>query len=211
MMKTIAIGDVHGCYDLLKDRISDCINSQAEVVLLGDLFDRAPAQGGDIKVLNFVRKLQKTPEYYGLSNVIVLRGNHEQMLLDAYHTGDTAHWEDNGGDLGFMDYLFKYPSNIAWLDKLPYYIVRGDYLLVHAGVRPNVPLEDQTKHDLIWYRSPNPYKKHGLPYTVVHGHTPEYPPVITHYPDTINIDTGAFATGVLSSILITHETNLQTD
>ena len=61
----------------------------------------------------------------------------------------------------------------------------------------------------MWYRQTDPYKKHGLPYTVIHGHTPQDPPVATHYPDRINIDTGAYATGLLSSILINYDDRVQ--
>ena len=211
-MKTIAIGDVHGCHELLRDVISDCTNSQAEVVLLGDLFDRAPTIDGDRKVLDFVRRLQVAPEAYGLTDVKVLRGNHEQMLLDAYDTGDTELWEYNGGDPDFLEYLHKYPQYIEWIRTFPYYVIRGKYLLVHAGVRPDVPLFEQTEQDLMWYRRSDPSERHGLPYTVIHGHTPQNPPVVTHYPDAINLDTGAYATGVLSSILINYdEPNLQVD
>lgn len=209
-MKTIVIGDVHGCYDLLKDTIYDCINSQAEVVLLGDLFDRAPTKDGDIKTLDFVRNLQDAPEYYGLSNVVVLRGNHEDMLIEAYDTGDTDLWEYNGGNLDFLNALR--PEHIKWISDFPYYVIRGKYLLVHAGVRPNVPLYDQSEHDLMWYREADPTRKHGLDYTVIHGHTPENPPVVTHYPDRVNLDTGAYSSGILSSIIINYdETDLQTN
>ena len=206
-MKTVVIGDVHGCYDLLYDTVLRTVNSGAELVFLGDLFDRAPSDEDDIKVLEYVRKLQNSPEAYGLSNVIVLRGNHEQLLLDAYETGDTEIWEYNGGEPKLLEYLYEHPEHVEWIKHLPYYVIRGNYLLVHAGVRPGVPLWDQDENDLIWYR-PNPYtayEPHGLPYVVIHGHTIQNPPVITHRCDSIAIDTGAFYTGILSSILIEYD------
>ena len=210
-MKTIAIGDVHGCYELLLDTVTSYMHSDAELVFLGDLFDRAPTFDGDIKTLEFICDLQREPTHYGFSNVIVLRGNHEQLLLDAYETGDTEAWLYNGGDLNFLEYLRDNPQHVEWLRNLPYYLIRGNYLLVHAGVRPGVPLWDQDEDDFLWYRSnPNQgHVPHGLPYTVIHGHTIQIPPVITHYSDSIAIDTGAFATGILSSILIEYnETDL---
>ena len=203
-MKTIVIGDIHGCYDLLDETIERAAGSNAELVFLGDLFDRAPMIDGDIKVLTRVRDLQDNPEKYGLSNVVVLRGNHEQLLLDAYATGDTDLWEYNGGSPVLLNYLKDNPQHIDWLRKLPYYVIRGNYLLVHAGVRPGVPLEEQSDFDLVWYRPSEyePYQPHGLPFTVIHGHTIQDPPFITHRCDSIAIDTGAFYTGVLSSICI---------
>ena len=71
---------------------------------------------------------------------------------------------------------------------------------MHAGVRPGVPLEQQKDDDLIWIRKPFLSKPHGLPYTVVHGHsiTEEYG--IERHPHRINLDSGAFISGILSSL-----------
>ena len=198
MTSTIAIGDVHGSYSLLLDTIEPHIGSGNELVLLGDLFDRSPEPDGDLNVLEFVRDMNEHPDAYGLSAVESLLGNHEALLLNALE-GDVDCWLLNGGDVDFAVHLIENPSHIEWLKKRPTYLIRGQHLLVHAGVKPNVPLEEQDPFDLCWIR-PDPYIPHNLPYTIVHGHT--IYESITHYPDRIAIDTGAFHTGKLSTVTI---------
>jgi hypothetical protein len=98
----VAIGDVHGCADLLEQTLAPHLGSGAELIFLGDLIDRSPDRDGDRRVVERVRQLQEQPDAYGLAGVTVLRGNHEQMLLDALHEPDpgdaTELWAWNGGD-----------------------------------------------------------------------------------------------------------------
>lgn len=198
MTQTIAIGDVHGCYSLLLDTVNPYLNSSNELIFLGDLFDRSPENDGDIKVLEYVRDMNEHPDAYGLSNVDCLMGNHELLLLDALE-GDADCWLYNGGNPHFLDYLIENPSHIEWLKDRPSYLIRDDYLLVHAGVIPDVPIDKQDSFNLSWLRE-DPYIPHNLPYTLVYGHTIHSD--ITHYPDRIAIDTGAFATGKLSAFAL---------
>ena len=199
MSNVVAIGDVHGCYSLLIETLQPLLGTQAEVVFLGDLIDRSPEPAGDIQVLNLVHGLQENPEEAGLSKVTVLTGNHEQLFLQAVETGDTELWEWNGGNVALIQ---QAEDHIEWLQTLPFTYVKDNYLFVHAGVRPNVPLEEQTKEDCTWIRDPFlNVEDHGLPYTVVHGHTIVPNPEI--HPHRINIDTGAFHTGKLTALNIT--------
>ena len=197
-MNTVAIGDVHGCIQLLQQTVQPLIGSQSEVVLLGDLIDRSPDDNGDLKVLQLVKFMEENPNAFGLSNVVVLSGNHEQLLLQAIKHGKYSEayelWVWNGGNPDVYEQIDPF---IDWLQARPYYHQRGDYLFVHAGVRPGVPLEKQTKSDLTWIREPFLEADHGLPYTVVHGHTIVHEVDVTH--NRINLDTGAFYTGNLSS------------
>ena len=78
--------------------------------------------------------------------------------------------------------------------------MRGEYLFVHAGVRPGVPLQQQQSDDLLWIRGPFLNDPHGLPYTVVHGHTFRSDYRITRLPHRIGIDTGAFKSGTLTAL-----------
>lgn len=198
MTHTIAIGDVHGCYKLLLDVVAPHIGSGNELVLLGDLFDRSPETDGDLNVLEFVRDMNEHPHAYGLSAVECLMGNHELLLLDALN-GDPDCWVNNGGDVNFAIHLIENPSHIDWIKARPNYLIRNNYLLVHAGVRPDIPLTEQDPFDLAWIR-PDPHIPHNLPYTIIHGHTIH--DELTHYPDRIAIDTGAFCTGNLSTYSI---------
>ena len=198
MKHTIAIGDVHGCYKLLLETVSSYFGSGKELVLLGDLFDRSPETDGDLNVLEFVRDMNEHPDAYGLSAVESLMGNHELLLLEAID-GDPKCWLMNGGDIDFASFLIENPSHINWIRQRPSCLIRNNYLLVHAGVRPDISLDSQDPFDLAWIR-PDPYIPHNLPYTIIFGHTIH--DEITHYPDRIAIDTGAFHTGILSSIAI---------
>jgi serine/threonine protein phosphatase 1 len=197
----VAVGDVHGCASLLREAIWPHLGSGAELIFLGDLIDRAPEPNGDRQVIELVRELQANPEAYGLAGVTVLRGNHEQMLIDALAEdtpGDaTELWEWNGGNPEFLPVAREHR---VWLESLPLTAVRGDYLFVHAGVRPGVPLQEQRSEDLLWIRGSFLKEPHGLPCTVVHGHTFQSDYRITHLPHRIGIDTGAFVSGRLTAL-----------
>ena len=203
LVPVIAIGDVHGCADLLEAKLEQHRGSGAELILLGDLIDRSPAAGGDRRVLDTVMALQKDPDALGLAGVTVLRGNHEQMLLDALAENTpgpaTRLWQSNGGDREILSFAYEHRD---WFEGLPLSTIRGKYLFVHAGVRPGVALEKQCDLDLIWIRQPFLSQPHGMPYTVVHGHTITWNHQIDQRPDRINLDTGAFCTGVLTSLLL---------
>jgi serine/threonine protein phosphatase 1 len=203
----VAIGDVHGCADLLEQALAPYLGSGAELVFLGDLIDRSPDRDGDRRVVERVRQLQEQPDAHGLAGVTVLRGNHEQMLLDALHEPDagdaTELWAWNGGDPAFLPVARDHQD---WLETLPLTAIRGDYLFVHAGVRPEVPLSEQQADDLLWIRRPFLTRNHGLPYTVVHGHTFRSDYSITRLPHRIGIDTGAFLSGRLTALPLAIET-----
>ena len=203
----VAVGDVHGCADLLEQTLAPYLGSGAELIFLGDLIDRSPEHDGDRRVVERVRQLQEQPDAHGLAGVTVLRGNHEQMLLDALHEPDagdaTELWAWNGGDPAFLPVARDHQD---WLETLPLTAIRGDYLFVHAGVRPEVPFEEQQADDLLWIRRPFLTRNHGLPYTVVHGHTFRSDYSITRLPHRIGIDTGAFLSGRLTALPLALET-----
>jgi len=200
----VAIGDVHGCASLLERELEKHYDTGAELVFLGDLIDRSPEPNGDRLVLERVWELQQHPDRWGLANVVVLRGNHEQMLVDALAEEEPGKardlWEFNGGDPKLLPFAEKHRE---WLEGLPLTAIRGQYLFVHAGVRPGVPLEEQRQDDLLWIRKPFLSRDHGLPYTVVHGHTITKDHRVDERPWRINLDTGAFTTGILTSLCLT--------
>lgn len=197
----VAIGDVHGCASLLEQELEKHYGSGAELLFLGDLIDRSPEPDGDRKALERVMALQLQPQRWGLRKITVLRGNHEQMVLDAMAEGGSGSaselWEFNGGDSKVLPFFQKFRN---WFASLPFMAIRGHYLFVHAGVRPGVPLQRQRNDDLLWIRKPFLSRPHGLPYTVVHGHTVIADFQIDRRPHRINLDTGAFRSGVLSSL-----------
>ena len=200
-MKIVAVGDVHGCVEQLLNIIERPDFFGDELIFLGDLFDRAPIFNGDSLVLTLVQGMQENPEEYGFDKVTVLRGNHEDALLRSLKEGPESRiydlWQYNGGNERFYQLLKVTPAVQEWLEALPTYAIRGDHMFVHAGVRPGVALEDQDHEDMIWIREEFlDAEDHGLPYTVVHGHTPSENVEIAH--KRVNLDTGCFFTGKLS-------------
>jgi serine/threonine protein phosphatase 1 len=197
----VGIGDCHGCATLLREAVWPHLGSGAELLFCGDLVDRARAPNGDRQVIELVRELQDNPGAYGLAGVTVLRGNHEQMLLDALAEEEpgkaTDLWLMNGGDPEFLPVAREHQD---WLSALPLTAIRGSYLFVHAGVRPGIPLAEQKADDLLWIREPFLSCDHGLPYTVVHGHTFRSDYRVTLLPQRIGIDTGAFISGRLTAL-----------
>jgi serine/threonine protein phosphatase 1 len=91
-------------------------------------------------------------------------------------------------------------THLAFLNGLPRSVAYGDFFFCHAGVRPGVPLAEQNPLDLIWIREkfltwPHPHEK-----IIVHGHTPQSEPEIM--PNRVNVDTGAYMSGVLTALAI---------
>jgi len=193
-----AIGDVHGSYDLLTSTLKTLPDTD-ELIFIGDLIDRTPQDKGDERVVTLVRDMQSRPLYYGFDKVTVLRGNHEQMFLDYIDGNDMLSWLYNGGSLDFQDFALTDPTVIKWMQSLPYYALRGNYMFVHAGVRPGLSLEEQDDDDLLWIRTDEP---HGLPYTIVHGHTIQDDDAPVYTDGRIAIDLGAFYTGNLGTITL---------
>jgi len=216
------VGDVHGCIELLIEMhrliLADAAEHEAArrvVVYLGDYIDRGPDSKGVVDLLI------ETP-LPGFES-IHLKGNHEQALLD--FLGDITigpDWFSFGGNQTFASYGLEPPEHIfdaeallaaqaALLTTLPeahlgfYRGLRlghfeGDFLMVHAGLRPGVPLDAQIESDLLWIREPFLGCADDFGFIVVHGHT------IAVYPEIrsnrIGIDTGAFHTGRLTCLVL---------
>lgn len=198
MKTTVVVADIHGQYNQLLDIISPHIGSGRDMVFLGDLIDRASTPNGDVNVLDLVHDIQQEPSKFGLGEVTVLKGNHEQMLLDAVDNDDYELWKWNGGDADALPDIEPY---IDWLSRLPTMHIKSHYLFVHAGVRPNIPLEYQSSMDMIWIRDPFlKAEHHNLPYTVVHGHTPVAE--IEHRNGRIACDLGSYHTGRIGTITL---------
>ncbi|KAB0682611.1 metallophosphoesterase family protein [Aureimonas leprariae] len=209
-----AVGDVHGCADLL-DALLERIETDrarrpdAEIleIYLGDYIDRGADSAGVIRRLR-ARGAERS--------IVCLLGNHEAMLLDVL-TGnlDASHWLDNGGDATLASYgipppLFgssdpspfgRFPAaDLGFLQSLRLTHRHGPYFFVHAGVRPGVPLDRQDPQDLVWIRDDFLDYDDPLGAVVVHGHTPIEEPEFR--PSRINIDTGAVFTGRLTCLRI---------
>jgi serine/threonine protein phosphatase 1 len=211
-----AIGDVHGRADLLalvmqQIEIDILLHPVAKpiVVFLGDYVDRGPASK---EVLDLLLGSRQMPE------MVFLKGNHEAFVLDMLrNSARLDDWRRYGGLETLISYGLKPPINPTaseqvtlvdafakalpethrrFLETLQTSFDCGDFLFVHAGVRPLVPLSAQTEHDLLWIRDDFLNWDKKFEKVIVHGHTPVEEPDVRF--NRINIDTGAFATGRLT-------------
>lgn len=211
-----AIGDVHG-EDALFAALADALvaevagASHATLVVLGDLVDRGPASVAALK--------RARAGWPGVASV-TLKGNHEDILVRALAGDDPeafAHWLQFGGaalaaEVGVDVKLATWRNAfhaavgddlVAWIGNLPTAHRVGDLVFVHAGLDPELPLERQSDRTLMWTRKPwlassGPYAEDVA---VVHGHTPQSEVDLGH-PHRINLDTGAFKSGVLSGLAV---------
>ncbi len=215
-----AIGDIHGRSDLLDELLEKIAGddrargsaSSKRLIFLGDYVDRGPDSKGAVAR---VKAMKESDDH-----VTCLKGNHEEMLIRTCR-GDrrtAGVFARNGGretalsygideaaydaaDLGELTELMAAhvpEDHIRFLAGLVDWVEAGDYLFVHAGIRPGIPIEEQDTSDLRWIRSEFTEYRGNLGAMVIHGHT------ITEHPDEqvnrIGIDTGAYATGCLTAI-----------
>jgi serine/threonine protein phosphatase 1 len=206
----IAVGDIHGMARLYFQSLNWVRDTGVHVILLGDLIDRGE---DDVTVLNRTLDLLQDPEGWGLSGFTVIRGNHEQMFLNALNGLGWEDWVRNGGDWENLEAL---KPHAEWIRELPYYVTIGDTMFAHAGCYPGEDPQrylqtEYLREQFIWMRQPflgqgpefekwNPNLK-----KIVFGHTPESAlPYRIH--NGICIDTAAFRTGVLTTYNATQDT-----
>jgi serine/threonine protein phosphatase 1 len=219
-----AVGDIHGRADLLSEvtaRIDDDIRrrpiAHTVEVYLGDYIDRGPDSRTVLDLLA-VRLVA--------NGAVCLRGNHEAVMEGFLQDPSILpYWLQLGGMQTLASYGIElHDENVTavnlhrrFVDAFPraHELVMkclrsqfscGDFMFVHAGIRPDVPIEHQDVNDLIWIR--NEFLDSALKHErfIVHGHTPVPHPDIRH--NRINIDTCAWRTGTLTCIAIEGSTIL---
>jgi serine/threonine protein phosphatase 1 len=212
--RAYVIGDVHGCRDKLA-RLHGLVAADfaarptrsGVLVHLGDYIDQGPDSAGVVALL------AAGPPAPGLALVNLL-GDHERMLLGGLD-GDRAaatDWLWAGGrealaswglpeDLPREDWEAALPAaHVAWLRSLVLTHVEGGYLFVHAGIRPGIPLADQSRDDLVTMRHPFLSTEQDLGAIVVHGHSSA--PSVQIGVNRIGLDTGAGIGGKLTCAVL---------
>jgi serine/threonine protein phosphatase 1 len=223
-MRIYAVGDVHGCDGLLAaihEKIFADLAARPvgdhRIIHLGDYIDRGPKSAAVVERL--VALTARDP------HVLYLRGNHEAMFLDfledPFEGGQN--FLANGGAATLASYgvpiegdglssmreiigfLYATLENLPvehrqFIAKLPTSLRFGDFFFCHAGVKPNLALDQQDNFDLLWIREPFLSSNADFGAVVIHGHTPVDAPEVR--PNRINIDTGAVLGGPLTCLVL---------
>lgn len=215
-----AIGDIHGRYDLMKHLIGMIEehaakqpgSKPAHIIILGDMIDRGPDSD---KVIRSLRRRARE------GNMTVLLGNHEEIMLRAIdgEPGVMKSWLRFGGAQTLQTFGIEPPADdfdqpelarkikeaipenwIEWLRQLPVSARSGDYFFCHAGLRPGIALNRQSRKDLLWIRDEflDNDDTHGV--VVVHGHSISPDVELRH--NRIGVDTGAYRTGMLTAVYL---------
>ncbi len=216
-----AIGDIHGQAELLVPLVEDILGDIKDarhqkpiIIFLGDYIDRGPKSR---TVVDIILRLSKLP----FVRVISLCGNHEDMMLRFLQDPSQGMpWLAAGGADTLISYGLTAPElrsppevweelrlalhaalpkeHLDFYNDLKMMVQIGNFAFVHAGVRPGVPLDLQNEDDLMWIRKPFLEAKRPSEKVIVHGHTPVLEPEL--FPHRICIDTGAYATGILTAL-----------
>jgi serine/threonine protein phosphatase 1 len=189
---TYVVGDIHGCLAPLQ-RLMEKVQPRHEdrLVFIGDYIDRGPQSREVVEYL------------LGLPHQrVFLMGNHEKMLLDFLAGEDQDLFLANGGQATLRSYGGD-PDNIPESHRAFFHSLRPlyetpDYLFVHAGIRPLVPVAEQNLRDLVWIRQEFFQFVGRFPKPVVFGHTPLRQVLLAE--DRIGIDTGCVYGGKLTAV-----------
>jgi serine/threonine protein phosphatase 1 len=219
-VRIYAIGDVHGRLDLLQ-RMHALIAAEIErdrpadwrVIHLGDFVDRGPQSAGVVDLL--ARRSREDPR------ILAVVGNHDLGFLDFLAVPQADGLFANYGGVetarsygvsldareplalttGWTELEAAVPeSHRAFLAGLPFSLTFGDFFFCHAGIRPGVPLSEQSPEDLVWIRQAFHHAGQLHPKVIVHGHTPNAEPEVLA--NRVNVDTAAWQTGRLTALVI---------
>ncbi|MCW5891766.1 MAG: serine/threonine protein phosphatase [bacterium] len=205
--RLFAIGDIHGCLRELEALLSGLpLVAGDTVCCVGDYIDRGRDSKGVIDLLLAARERSDV-------RWVFLKGNHEDMCLAFLgrpgRWGES--WMQNGGGAAIRSYglpdraapaaveAAMPESHLAFLASLERALAWPGHRLVHAGIRPGLPWEQQTDQDLFWIREEFIAHPHALPDTIVFGHTPSRD-VLVDLPYKIGIDTGCVYGGALTAL-----------
>jgi serine/threonine protein phosphatase 1 len=219
-LRIYAVGDIHGRLDLL-NRLLARTNSDIALrptvrpvyVFLGDYIDRGPSSRETI---------DRLIEHGETHESVFLKGNHEQIALKCLSDrslfdqwmrlggletlvsyGVYPEALDNGKQIAELQAAFHSAlpqTHFRFFRDLQNSFVCGDFFFAHAGVKPGLALSQQTEKDLLWIRDEFLSSRLDFSKIVVHGHTPVHEVEVE--PNRINIDTGAFATGLLTCLVL---------
>ena len=222
--RVYAVGDIHGCLELLQILVGQIRahaaavpSAQKVLIFLGDYVDRGPDAKG---VIDYLVNLNLTDW-----KLVFLRGNHDQAVLDFLQDATSYRaWRSFGAGETLLSYGVAPPQfereadfeearvalsqnlpkgHLEFFENLAHYHIEDGYMFVHAGIRPGIPLEEQGPEDMMWIREGFLSYRGSLPKVIVHGHTPSDMPIRNR--QRICIDTGAHATGRLTAAILENQ------
>jgi len=203
-----AIGDIHGCLNHLINLLN-LVNpdlAQHQLLFVGDYVDRGPNSKG---VVDYIIDLKKK---YNPENIICLMGNHERMFLDFLQGREEMFFLLNGGTATAVSYWGdqwerrerRLPDgHKLFFETLKLYYETENFIFVHGGLRPGLPLAAQKEEDLLWIRKEFITSEFDFGRRVIFGHTPVRAPLLL--PNKIGIDTGAVYGNKLTCVLLPEE------
>lgn len=202
-MRTIVIGDIHGCYNELKKLMDNLILEEVynpetdRLIFLGDYIDRGE---NPRMVIRYVRNLQENNP-----NVIALMGNHEDMMIDFVDGNYDSGWTWNGNQFtlkSYEGYHTEFLDDVEWARNLPLYFEDENFIYVHAGIDKSKSMKRQSRNTLLWIRENFIYSTKKYKKKVVFGHTPKcYEPYYT-LADDVCIDSACVYGGILTALII---------
>ena len=195
----LVIGDVHGCFHTLKSMIEQHWQQPELLVQLGDLIDRGNFSG---ETVQFVQRLQQLHP----QQVKILRGNHEQELIEYVDTQTNQNWLRQRGQKTLASFLklgMSLSETVVWMKNLPLYWENENIFITHAGIAPNInaPFKAENREGVVWTRQSlkNIGKVQVVGHTPTFSSTPEYNAASNSW----YIDTGACFNKYLSAIKLT--------
>ena len=198
LKRQIAVGDIHGCFDLLKALIEKIIRFTPDedmLIFMGDYIDRGKKSKEVVRYLGALK--EKLPD-----NVILLKGNHEELAYNALTAPDPGKemifWRINGGAdtvISFGGIDNSRESLIPFVESLQLYYENNTHIFVHAGIPQGKDLSTATPEELLWDRD---FSYDGDK-TLVVGHTAKSMVTNVNNGKIICVDTGAYMTGILSA------------
>lgn len=217
----VAVGDVHGRLDLIEklwaqiDAVSRLSSARRRtLIFLGNYVDHG-GQSRDV--------VDRLLAGFAGFETVYLKGNHDDTLLqfltdptigdawrnfgglDTLRSYGIEHAPDKNWSQTRSEFTAALPrEHLAFFKNLKLHVTIGDYLFVHAGLKPRVPLEEQSETDLLWIRDEFLDSAVNFGRVVVHGHTPADAPVVR--PNRIGIDTGAYITNNLTAVVLEERT-----
>lgn len=188
------VGDVHGCFNTLKELLKKWDPTKQQLIFVGDIIDHGNFSAQVSQLLQQLRSKHK--------DTIILRGNHEHLFLNHCLTEFNKEWYLKSGERTFGQYLElgrNIETDAVWMKNFPIFYETPTLLVSHAGLPyDSLPFEPENKDGVVWHR--NPIVK--LEKLQIFGHTPQENAVFDIDINGINIDTGAYKGNALTAVMV---------